>query len=74
MESKEAFKNCQEKGWQPVAYLLLIFLWRVGKEGSSGGVLSVSSYFGIGKGSVKNYICRYVLALEEIKPHDCVFA
>jgi hypothetical protein len=56
MESKEAFKNCEEKGQRLVAYQLLVFLWRVSKEGESGGVLSVSSYFGIGKGLVKNYI------------------
>jgi hypothetical protein len=44
-----------------------VFLWRISKEGSGGSHLSVSSYFGIGKGSVANYIHRCVTALHEIK-------
>jgi hypothetical protein len=72
MESKEAFRDCEKKGQRPVAYQLLVFLWRIGKEGSGGGTLSVSSYFGIGKGSVKNYIKRCISALHEIK-EDVVY-
>jgi hypothetical protein len=50
-----------------VAFQLLVFLWRIGKEGSGGGTLSVSSYFGIGKGSVVNYVRRCVKALHKLK-------
>jgi hypothetical protein len=69
MEKTKAFKKCRQKGQRPVAFQLLVFLWRIGKEGSGGGTMSVSSYFGIGKGSVVNYVRRCVKALHELKEH-----
>jgi hypothetical protein len=42
-------------------------LYRVGKEGTGGGALAVASFFGIGKGSVKNYVRRCTSALHKIK-------
>jgi hypothetical protein len=44
-----------------------VFLFRVGKEGTGGSASAVSSHFGIGKGSVINYVKRCVSALHEIK-------
>jgi hypothetical protein len=67
MSSKKAFKQSKFKKQRPVAFQLLVFLFRVGKEGTGGGALSVASHFGIGKGSVKNYVRRCVKALHEIK-------
>jgi hypothetical protein len=67
IEKTNAFKNCRQKDQHPVAFQLLVFLWRIGKEGSGGGTLSVSSYFGIGKGSVVNYVRRCVKALHKFK-------
>jgi hypothetical protein len=69
IEKTETFKGCFEKGQRPVAFQLLVFLWRVGKEGSGGNTLAVSSYFGIGKGSVDIYVRRCVRALHELKEH-----
>ena len=45
----------------------MVFIFHVGKEGPSGGSLEVAAFFGIGKGSVNNYIRRTVKALLEIK-------
>jgi hypothetical protein len=67
MSTKKAFKESKYKKQRPIAFQLLVFLFRVGKEGTGGGALSVSHHFGIGKGSVKNYVSRCVKALHEIK-------
>jgi hypothetical protein len=67
MGTKKAFKYSKFKQQRPIAFQLLVFLFRIGKEGTGGGALSVSTHFGIGKGSVKNYVRRCVLALHEIK-------
>jgi hypothetical protein len=49
-----------------------VFLYRVGKEGSGASLLAISTHFGIGKGSVKNYIKRCTRALLEMK-EDVVY-
>ena len=67
MKTKEAFvDNSKSSHQQPFSFQLLVFLYRIGKEGSSGGPMQVSLYFGIWKGSVKNYVRRVVRALHEI--------
>jgi hypothetical protein len=63
MGTKKAFKYSKFKEQCPIAFQLLVFLFRIGKEGTGGGALSVSTHFGIGKGSIKNHVSRYVLAL-----------
>jgi hypothetical protein len=67
ISTKKAFKYSKFKKQRPIAFQLLVYLFRVGKEGTGGGALSVSSHFGIGKGSVKNYVRRCVRALLELK-------
>jgi hypothetical protein len=68
METKRAFiDTLKYEKQRPIAYQLLVFLYRIGREGSAGGSLAVSSYFGIGKGSVNTYVRRCVEALHEIK-------
>ena len=68
MKDKNAFKVSSNKGHQrPISFQLLVFLYRIGNEGTNGGSQCVSSYFCIGKGSVKNYVRRVVRALSEIK-------
>jgi hypothetical protein len=68
MEPRDAFaiksNSCHQR---PIAFQLLVFLYGIGKEGSGGGCLDVACFFGIGKGSVKNYVCRTVKALLEIE-------
>jgi hypothetical protein len=67
MESKKAFKVSSRKARQrPVAFQLLVFLYRVGNEGPAGGEIRICQFFGIGKGSIKNYERRVVSALHEI--------
>ena len=68
LKTKKAFKQKSKKKQQrPIAYQLLVFLFRVGLEGSSGGSGIVASFFGIAKGSINNYVRRTVLALLEMK-------
>jgi hypothetical protein len=67
IQTKKAFKKSKFKGQRPIAFQLLVFLFRIGKEGSGGGPLCVSSHFGIGKGSVINYVRRCTHALLEMK-------
>jgi hypothetical protein len=68
METKKTFLNHSKfRQQRPIAYQLLVFLYRVGREGTAGGSLAVASFFGIGKGSVNNYVRRCVRALLEIK-------
>ena len=68
MKDKKAFiiKN-KSSHQRPVAHQLLVYLFRIGREGSNGGSLHVSNFFRIGKGSVNNYVRRCVAALDEIK-------
>jgi hypothetical protein len=70
MTDKKAFSKCKYKKQRPIAYQLLVFLYRIGKQGACGSSIAVASYFGIGKGSVQNYVRRCVTALMEI--HDDV--
>jgi hypothetical protein len=65
--TKKAFKDSRFKKQRPIAFQLLVFLFRIGKEGTGGGALSFASHFSIGKGSIKNYVRRCVAALHEIK-------
>ena len=68
MQECEAFKsNSKSSHQRPISYQLLVFLFRIGKEGNGAGALEISGYFGIGKGSVKNYVKICVAALLEIK-------
>ena len=67
MKTKKAFVVKRKSAHQrPVAFQLLVFLYRVGMEGTSGGSSLIASFFGIGKGSVNNYVRRTVSALHEI--------
>jgi hypothetical protein len=67
MKCRKAFKPGKFKKHRPVAYQLLVFLYRAGKEGTGGSASAVSCFFGIGKGSVINYVRRSVSALSEIE-------
>jgi hypothetical protein len=67
MKLRNAFKQSKFKKQRFVAYQLFVFLFRVDKEGTGGSGSAIASYFGIGKGSVNNYVKRSVAALQEIK-------
>ena len=64
MKDKKAFVVKNDSCHQhPISFQLLVYIYRIGKEGSSGGSLEVASFFGIGKGSINNYVRRCVSAL-----------
>jgi hypothetical protein len=67
MKGTKAFTKSKFRPQRPVAYQLLVFLFRVGKEGTGGCSISVSQFFGIGIGTVNNYVKRSINALHEIK-------
>ena len=68
MKTKKAFIVKSKSSHQrPISYQLLVYLYRIGKEGSHGGSIEVAGYFGIGKGSIDNYVKRVISALDEIK-------
>jgi hypothetical protein len=67
MSTKKAFKKAKFRPRRCVAYQLLVFLYRLGKEGTGGCSIAVSQFFGIGIGSVNNYVERSIRALMEIK-------
>ena len=68
MKTKKAFVVKSKSSHQrPISFQLLVYLYRIGQEGGSWGSLDVASFFGIGKGSVNNYVTRVVSALHEIK-------
>ena len=50
-----------------MAFQLLVYLYRVGKEGAGDGCGPVGGFFGIAKGLVKNYVRRCDLALLQMK-------
>jgi hypothetical protein len=65
MKTKKAFRMSKFKNQWPIAFQLLVFLFRVGREGTARSNLSVSQYFGIGSGSVGNYVKCTIRALKE---------
>jgi hypothetical protein len=67
MKIKNEFKNSMFKKQHPVAFELLVFLFRIGGEVTAGSNIAVSQYFGIGFGSVSNYVKCTTKALKEIK-------
>jgi hypothetical protein len=67
IKNSNVFVQSKFKKQRPVSYQLLVFLYRIGREGAAGGSLAVGTFFGIGKGSVKNYVRRCVAALLELK-------
>ena len=68
LKDKLPFKSTPKKKKQrPVSFQLLVYILRVGREGVAGGSLQVATFFGIGKGSVNNYVRRCVKALKLIK-------
>ena len=66
-ETEEFSKKPKKKKHRPISYQLFVFLFRIGREGVSGGSGQVGSFFGIAKGSVNNYVRRCVRALLQLK-------
>ena len=68
MKETRAFKKVsKKKKARPISYQLLVFLFRIGKEGTGGSCGDIAIHFGIGKGTIKNYCRRSVNALLEMK-------
>jgi hypothetical protein len=43
MKSKKAFRSSKFKKQQPVAFQLLVFLYRIGKEGTGGSSIAIGN-------------------------------
>lgn len=72
IRNDEAFKSHPGKMRKaPVSHHLLVFLYRIGKEGSGANDGSIATFFGIGKGSVKNYVRRVTQALVNLR-HEVI--
>ena len=68
MKGTKAFtKKSKKKQQRPVAFQLLVFLFRVGKEACGASSEAIGIFFGIAKGSVTNYVRRCVSAFLEMK-------
>ena len=68
LSETSTFKKIHKyKAPRPLRQQLLVFLYRVGRYGSSGSTHEVSLYFGIGNGSVRNYVSNIVSALKELE-------
>lgn len=52
---------------------LLVFLYRLGRTGADGSTTSVGTFFGIGNGSVLNFIKRVVVAIKSLKDNVVVW-
>ena len=69
MERSPVFnKSHKFKKPRPVFQQLLVFLYRVGRFGSSGSCHEVGLFFGIATGSVRNYVANVVEALKMMEP------
>ena len=60
-------KKHKYKNPRPLYQQLLVFLYRVGCFGSSDSCHEVALFFGIGIGTVKNYVDNIIMALKEIE-------
>ena len=68
IKDDDVFQNKRGKMKKaPVSHHLLVFLYRVGRDGSSASDSAIATFFGIGKGSVKNYIRRVTKALINVR-------
>ena len=50
-----------------VACHVLVFLYRLGRTGADGSAVSIGTFFGIGKGSVSNFVKRVIIAIKSLK-------
>ena len=52
---------------RPVHHQLLVFLYRIGREGVAASLNAMSTFFKIGKGSIRNYILNCIKAILKLK-------
>lgn len=65
---KNGFTTCNRgRILAPLENHILVFLYRLGSEGNAGGDSKVVDYFGIGKGTVHNYIKRVMKVVLQLK-------
>ena len=68
LKDDDNFKNINGKKKKGnINQHLLVFLKRVGLEGTSGSASSIATFFGIGQGTVRNYVIRTTKALLNLK-------
>lgn len=68
VDQNEVFRNMEKKRRKaPVSWQILVFLYRLGRQGSDGSDLSIGTYFGIGSGTVRIFVGRVLIAVKELK-------
>lgn len=68
IQNHEEFKSKKGKRKRStVACHCLVYLYRLGREGADGSTMSIASYFGIGNGTVLNYLARVTVAIKSLK-------
>ena len=61
------FKPSKYKKSRPAAHQLLVFLYRIGREGVAGSLSALSTFFKLGKGTLRNYIFNCMMAINKLK-------
>ena len=70
LENHDIFKSRRRRGRRMKHHIpqhVLVFLYRLGCQGSAASDTAVANFFGIGKGTVKNFIRRVVSAIRSLK-------
>jgi hypothetical protein len=72
-KKSNASKKSGNKKGKPVELQLLVFLCRIGREGSGGSSRNVADHFGIGLGSVRNYVKKVIVAIKSLEKEVIVW-
>jgi hypothetical protein len=68
IEDHDIFKNVRGKRKKaPVTHHVLVFLYRLGCQASGASNTSIGTFFGIGDGTVGNFIERTIIAITSLK-------
>ena len=68
------FESRPFKQARPVQHQLLVFLHRIGCEGVAASLNVMSTFFKIGKGSIRNYILNWIKAILKLKKNCYLLA
>jgi hypothetical protein len=68
LKDDDAFRSMEGKRPKAsVARHVIVYLYRLGREGADGSAISIATFFGLGKGTVSVYIARVVKAIKAFK-------
>ena len=72
IQNDPIFHKRKFKKARPVEHQLLVFLYRIGREGVGASLNSLSTFFKIGKGSIRNYIKNCLKAILKLQ-HQTIY-